>query len=75
MRMAVVAEGLGVAKLADFHVKMAGYDESIKAILSEYAPLAIQLSVLYQSRAIPFKTRLFLDFFQSKIGCLSSVAK
>lgn len=71
MRMAAVAKSLGVAKLADFHVKMAGYAQQLEKINCEYSPLALQLSVLYQSRTIPAKTRLFLDFFQSKIGCLS----
>jgi len=34
-------------------------------------PMAQQLSILYHSRSIPLKTRIFIDYFQSNIGRLT----
>ncbi|MCJ8320831.1 MAG: LysR family transcriptional regulator [Colwellia sp.] len=42
----------------------------LQRICLDKQPVAQQLSVLYQSRKTPVKTRAFLDYFQSNIGKL-----
>jgi len=68
MRLQAVMQNLGVAKLPDYSCQ--GTCDLQRIALSK-SPVALQLSVLYQSRDIPIKTRLFLDFFQNHLGRLS----
>lgn len=68
MRLQAVMQNLGVAKLPDYCCQQKCKLQRLR--LTE-PPVALQLSVLYQSRDIPIKTRLFLDFFQSHLGRLS----
>jgi DNA-binding transcriptional LysR family regulator len=68
MRLHAVKQNLGVAKLPDYSCQN---DCDLQRLKLLKQPVALQLSVLYQSRDIPIKTRVFLDFFQSKLGRLS----
>lgn len=68
MRLHAVMQNLGVAKLPDYTCQKRCTLQRLKLSKS---PVALQLSVLYQSRDIPVKTRLFLDFFQNHLGRLS----
>lgn len=70
MRLAAVKRNLGLAKLPEYLVNGDRENHLVKRLLLENPPVAQQLSVLYQSRSIAKKTRVFLDFFQSNIGCL-----
>lgn len=71
MRLEAIIQNLGIAKLPDYVCQTSGKLSQLQKITLSNQPLALQLTVLYQSRSIPFKTRVFLDYFQSKIGCLS----
>lgn len=68
MRLEAMQRGLGIVKLPDYTCQN---NPQIKKIKLTKDPVAQQLSVLYQSRSIPLKTRAFLDFFQNNIGRLS----
>jgi len=68
MRLQAVIQNLGIAKLPDYSCQK---ECSLKRLRLSKPPVALQLSVLYQSRDIPIKTRVFLDFFQSQLGRLS----
>jgi len=68
MRLEAMQRGLGIVKLPDYTCQS---NTKIKKIKLTKDPVAQQLSVLYQSRSIPLKTRAFLDFFQNNIGRLS----
>jgi DNA-binding transcriptional LysR family regulator len=68
MRLQAVKQNLGVAKLPDYSCQA---DCDLQRLKLTKQPVALQLSVLYQSRDIPIKTRVFLDFFQSQLGRLS----
>ena len=76
MRLEATKQNLGIAKLPDY-VCQSNDDEfnklncGLKRLNLTKAPMAQQLSVLYHSRSIPIKTRIFLDYFQSNIGQLS----
>lgn len=67
MRRQAVQRGLGLAKLPNYTCSQAC---QMQKVLLSRAPVAQELSVLYQSRDIPLKTRVFLDFFQDNIGRL-----
>lgn len=69
MRQEATQRKLGLAKLANYECQA---DCKMKRVILDKEPVAQQLSVLYQSRSIAFKTRLFLDFFQDNIGRLSN---
>jgi len=71
MRLEATIQNLGIAKLPDYLCQASGQLAKLKRIELDNAPVALQLTVLYQSRSIAFKTRTFLEYFQSKIGCLS----
>lgn len=76
MRLEATKQGLGLAKFPNYICQ-----NSTDQLLDKYCdlqrikltkePVAQQLSVLYHSRDIPIKTRVFLDYFQSNIGRLS----
>ena len=68
MRLEAMQRGLGIVKLPDYTCQN---NNKIRRIKLTKDPSAQQLSVLYQSRSIPLKTRAFLDFFQNNIGRLS----
>jgi len=68
MQMASLSNSQFVAKLPDFHVNIAGYDDKLAKLALPAQPLAKQLTVLYQNRHLPMRTRLFLDFFQSHLS-------
>jgi len=70
MRLAAVKRNLGLAKLPEYLVSSDSDKHLVKPVKLSCAPVAQQLSILYQSRSIAKKTRVFLDFFQSNIGCL-----
>lgn len=69
MRLAAVKRNLGLAKLPEYLIQSDSQSHLVKAVKLTCAPVAQQLSVLYQSRSLPKKTRVFLDFFQSNLGC------
>jgi len=71
MQLGAAMRNLGLVKLPDYVVQLAGEKEGLQRIALSKQPVAQQLTVMYQSRSIPAKTRAFLDYFQSKIGCLS----
>ncbi|WP_233267283.1 LysR family transcriptional regulator [Paraglaciecola sp. L3A3] len=68
MRLEAAMQNLGVVKLPDYTCQKESNLQRLKLV---YPPVALQLSVLYQSRDIPIKTRVFLDFFQDHLGRLS----
>jgi len=68
MRIEACQRGIGLVKLPDY---IAQKNDKIKALDLSQPVVAQQLTLLYQSRNIPVKTRFFLDYFQNKIGCLS----
>ncbi|WDE14420.1 LysR family transcriptional regulator [Thalassomonas haliotis] len=71
MQLGAAMRNLGLAKLPDYVVQLAGEKDALQRISLSKQPVAQQLTVMYQSRSIAAKTRAFLDYFQSKIGCLS----
>jgi len=82
MRQQAAEKGLGLCKLPDYILQQDtklsdnqsknqdNNQSQLKRICLDKQPIAQQLSVLYQSRKIPVKTRTFLDYFQSNIGKL-----
>jgi DNA-binding transcriptional LysR family regulator len=71
MRLQATAQHLGIAKLPDYLCHSNEKLSNVKRIQLSKDPVALKLTVLYQSRSIAFKTRKFLEYFQSNIGCLS----
>ncbi|WP_076416988.1 LysR family transcriptional regulator [Colwellia sp. UCD-KL20] len=71
MRLEATSQHLGIAKLPDYLCQSQGHLLSVKRLKLSHDPVALQLTVLYQSRSIAFKTRMFLEYFQSKMGSLS----
>ncbi|MDT0603013.1 LysR family transcriptional regulator [Thalassotalea castellviae] len=69
MRLEACQRGMGIVKLPDYIAKN---NHKIKAISVEHNVMAQQLTILFQSRNIPAKTRTFIDYFQSKLGCLTN---
>jgi DNA-binding transcriptional LysR family regulator len=69
MRFEAVKRNLGLAKLPEYLVNTDNEKSLVKQVSLTNSPVAQQLSILYQSRSIPKKTRVFLDFFQSNLGC------
>jgi len=67
MRVQACQRAMGLLKLPDYIGKNS---PGIEPIRLKLPVVAQQLTLLYQSRNIPTKTRVFLDYFQSKIGCL-----
>lgn len=68
MRLEACQRGMGVVKLPDY---IGRNNQKIKAFNIAGKVMAQQLTILFQSRNIPAKTRTFLDYFQSKLGCLA----
>lgn len=70
MRLQATTQNLGIAKLPDYLCQSNHEPLNVKRIQLDKEPVALKLTVLYQSRSIAFKTRKFLEYFQSNIGCL-----
>ncbi len=68
MRVEACQREIGLIKLPDY---IGNNLKKIAPVKTEKPLIAQQLTLLYQSRKLPAKTRMFLDYFQSKIGCLS----
>jgi len=68
MRQQAAEKGLGICKLPDYVLQQGRKQSKLTKICLDKQPIAQQLSVLYQSRNIPVKTRAFLDYFQGNIG-------
>ncbi|MGJ8682261.1 LysR family transcriptional regulator [Paraglaciecola sp.] len=71
MRLQATTQNLGLAKLPDYLCQSKQALTKIKRVKLDKEPVALKLTVLYQSRSIAFKTRKFLEYFQSNIGCLT----
>ncbi|MBU2893092.1 LysR family transcriptional regulator [Colwellia sp. D2M02] len=69
MRLQASQQGIGLSKLPDYLLHQVQGEKLHKLHLNNPV-VAQRLSVLYQSRNIPIKTRTFLDYFQSNIGQL-----
>lgn len=70
MRLSAVKANLGFSIFPDYLINSEQDCQHLKRVELAYAPVAQQLTVLYQSRSIAKKTRVFLDFFQSNLGSL-----
>jgi len=68
MRVQACQRNIGLIKLPDY---IGSNNTKIKQVIMNKPLAAQQLTLLYQSRNIPVKTRMFLDYFQSNIGCLT----
>lgn len=73
MQLQAAIRGLGLARLPRYQAEPALRTGALIEVKLEGNPLAQQLTVLYRSRQLPLKTRLFLDHFQNHIGRLYSV--
>lgn len=71
MQLTTVLSNMAIAKLPEYVVRdNRAYDQVVELPLNT-PPVALQLSVMYQHRMLPAKTRTFLNFFQSEIGLLT----
>jgi len=68
MRVSAAQRNIGLVKLPNY---IGDNSDTLIAVPLPYQLVAQQLTLLYQSRNITVKTRIFLDYFQSNIGCLS----
>jgi DNA-binding transcriptional LysR family regulator len=73
MQLHAAIRGQGLAKLARYQAEAAVRRGALVEVVLEGKPVAQQLTVVYRSRHLPLKTRLFLDHFQNHIGRLYSV--
>ncbi len=73
MQLQAAIRGLGLARLARYQAEPALRRGALIEVSLEGKPVAQQLTVMYRSRHLPLKTRLFLDHFQNHIGRLYSV--
>ncbi|MDO6444538.1 LysR family transcriptional regulator [Colwellia sp. 1_MG-2023] len=69
MRLEACQRGVGIVKLPDYIAKN---NPKLNVLSLEHNVMAQQLTILFQSRNIPAKTRTFIDYFQSKLGCLTN---
>jgi DNA-binding transcriptional LysR family regulator len=67
MRLEACQRKMGIVKLPDYIGKN---NLNLTPLKLDHQVVAQQLTILFQSRNIPAKTRTFLDYFQSNIGCL-----
>jgi len=74
MRLEATAQHLGIAKLPNYLCQSQGHLLNVKRLDLSHYPVALQLTVLYQSRSIAFKTRMFLEYFQSNMGDLNNLS-
>lgn len=68
----VSVAGLGIAKLVDVHVETQLRSGSLIKLLTPDPVEALSLTLLFRSQFLPSRARLFIDFFQSNVGRLSS---
>lgn len=73
MQLQAAANGLGIARLPIYQAAPIVRRQRLCALHLELEPVALQLSVLYRSRHLPLKTRLFVEHFQNQIGRLYSL--
>jgi DNA-binding transcriptional LysR family regulator len=71
MQIVAGQRDLGIVKLPDYVCQLTDMSPCLKPIKLSKQPIAQQLTIMYQSRSIPIKTRVFIDYFQSNIGKLS----
>lgn len=72
MRIEACVAGLGIAKLTDTDVESQLRNGSLIRLQTPMAVEAQTLSLLYRHQYLPLRARLFIEFFQSHIGRLSS---
>lgn len=72
MLIEACVSGLGIAKLVDADVEAQLRNGSLIKLLSAYPAEALSLTLLFRSKFLPVRARLFIDFFQSQLGGLSS---
>jgi DNA-binding transcriptional LysR family regulator len=72
MRLQAAVRGLGVARLPNYLADPCVRQGSLVKLAFKEKPAADELSVVYRSRQLPLKTRLFLEHFQNHIGRLYS---
>lgn len=71
MRLEAALKGCGLVKLPHYVYQLPDIKPLLKEVSLCYPPAAQELSVIYQSRTEPMKTRVFLEFFQANIGKLN----
>jgi DNA-binding transcriptional LysR family regulator len=72
MRLQAAIRGLGVARLPNYLADPFVKQGALMKLTFKEKPVADELSVVYRSRQLPLKTRLFLEHFQSHVGRLYS---
>lgn len=72
MRLQAAIRGLGVVRLPVYLAEPYVRRGALKSLDYEEKPAADELSVMYRSRQLPLKTRLFLEHFQNHVGRLYS---
>ena len=72
MRLQAAIRGLGAVRLANYLAEPYVRQGALTALTFNERPVADTLSVLYRSRQLPLKTRLFLEHFQNHVGRLYS---
>ena len=72
MRLHAAMRGLGIVRLPGYLAAPYVNSGALKVVRFEERPVADTLSVVYRSRQLPLKTRLFLEHFQNHIGRLYS---
>lgn len=72
MRLQAAIRGLGIVRLPVYVAEPYIRRGALAPLTFKEKPLADQLSVIYKSRQLPLKTRLFLEHFQGHLGRLYS---
>jgi len=72
MQLHAAIRGQGLARLARYQAAAAVRRGALQEISLDAKPVAQQLTVIYRSRHLPLKTRIFLEHFQNHIGRLYS---
>ncbi|MBU2864871.1 LysR family transcriptional regulator [Reinekea forsetii] len=72
MRLQAAIRGLGLVRLPVYLAEPYIRRGALAAVALEGKPVAEELSVIYKSRHLPLKTRLFLEHFQGHLGRLYS---
>lgn len=72
LRLRAAIRGQGIVRLPAYIAETAVQQGALKRISFAERPVAEELTVVYRSRQLPLKTRLFLEHFQNHIGRLYS---
>lgn len=72
LRLRAAIRGQGVVRIPAYLAEPAVRQGALQRLTFVEKPLAEQLTVVYRSRQLPLKTRLFLEHFQNHIGRLYS---